>query len=159
MQYQTGTVTVGTVGFETYVYGVSTNWTSLTSFSAGWLFKVQKDPDIYYINSIEDDTTLILSEAYTGAYATGEYYLIVQDYTPNLGIPLIKQGDVDWPTLLTLAMSKIDAALWRGRCKYLIFEPQDEGDVPAVEGVFYLDESSGRFRYYDGVAWRTLAIE
>lgn len=155
-QYRTGTVSV-TNGSAT-VTGSGTLWESLTLVDS-MIFKIKDEPAIYYIDEITDDTTIVLNQEYLGTTTSGLRYLIVQDYTVNYGFPVIRQGDVNWSGLLSLAIHQLDNTVYNGSLKFVRFEALDEGDVPAQSGVLYFDDTTKKFRYHNGTAFYTLAVE
>jgi len=106
-QYRTGTVSV-TNGSAT-VTGSGTSW--LTNVEAGDLFKVKSENVIYTIASVNSNTQLTLSTNYAGSTASGLEYQIVRDFTPNLSLPEVSPGDIDWPVHLTQSLRKIDNAV------------------------------------------------
>lgn len=106
MQYRTGTVTV--TNGSAVVTGSGTSW--LTYVSAGSLFKKQSTNVIYDIASVDSNTQITLSSVYAGISESGISYAIVKDFTPNLGLPEIWAGDIDWPTVLTKALRLLDTA-------------------------------------------------
>lgn len=103
-QYKTGSVTV--TAASATVTGSETVW--LTYVSVGDTFKIEGENAIYNIASVDSDTQITLTSAYAGATASGQSYQITVDFTPNLSIPEIWSGDLDWPYHLTQGLRLID---------------------------------------------------
>ena len=106
-QYKSGTVTV--TNASNIVTGSGTSW--LVNVEAGDWFKVNGRAPIYQIASVDSDIQIHLTENYIEASGSGLAYCVVTDFTPNKGIPLIFQGDTDWPDIYRRGMTIIDALL------------------------------------------------
>src|SRR3990172_8579883 len=91
------------------VEGTGTSWSGEIDISD--LFKAKDEDIIYQVASITNDTNLELSTTYSGTTRSGELYQINRDFTPNLNLPLISQGDIDWPAYLNRAITLIDARI------------------------------------------------
>lgn len=107
MQYKTGTIKL--LSGEATVEGLGTSW--LTEVDPADLFKAKDEDVIYQVASVTNDTTIALSAPYTGSTRSGELYQINRDFTPNLNLPLIYGGDIDWPAFLNKTITLIDARI------------------------------------------------
>lgn len=103
-QYRTGTVSV--TNGSAVVTGSGTVW--LTNAAAGDAFKIESENVVYSIASVDSDTQITLSTNYVGVTDSALTYQIVVDFTPNLSLPEIWAGDIDWPYHLTLGLRRID---------------------------------------------------
>jgi len=103
-QYKIGTVSV-TNGSNT-VTGQATVWS--TNAAVGYTFKIKDEDAIYNIASIVSDTQITLTVNYAGTTKSNQEYQITRDFTPNLSLPEIWAGDIDWPFHLTDTIRKID---------------------------------------------------
>jgi len=103
-QYRTGTVSV--TNGSPVVTGSGTAW--LTNVSIGDAFKLESENVVYSIASVDSDTQITLSTNYVGVTDSGLTYQIVVDFTPNLALPEIWAGDIDWPYHLTVGLRRID---------------------------------------------------
>lgn len=83
----------------------------LSNVAGGDVFFLPGTSVPYQIGSITDDDTLELVTPYAGSSASGQQYVIHQDNSPNLGLPLPQIGDQDQPTLITRAMLVLDTKL------------------------------------------------
>ncbi len=72
IKYETGTASVTTTG--TSVIGTGTTWDASTNCVAGDV--IQLEDKWYFIDSVTDDTTLVLDDAYTGDGGSGLSYKI-----------------------------------------------------------------------------------
>ena len=106
-QYKTGTVKV--LSGEGAVEGTNTLWAA--NVEAADLFKMKNESVIYQVASVTDDTHLELSTTYNGTSRSGEQYQITRDFTPNLKMPEINPGDIDWPDNVTKALRTIDGRI------------------------------------------------
>jgi len=104
-QYSLGTVTV--TNASATVAGVSTVW--IGNINIGDLFKVKGEDALYNIGAVTDNTTLSLTSVYAGTTKASQNYQITVDFTPNMEIPEIWAGDIDWPYHLTQGLRIIDA--------------------------------------------------
>jgi hypothetical protein len=109
-QYKTGTVKV--LSGEGTVEGTGTLWAA--NVEAVDLFKMKNESVIYQVSSITDNTHLELSTTYNGVTRSGEQYQITRDFTPNLLLPEVNPGDIDWPNNVTRALRLIDAKIDQG---------------------------------------------
>lgn len=106
-QYRTGTVTVS--GESNTVIGSGTSWSS--NVSVGSLFKKQGVNTSYEIAAVPSDTELTLATNYVGSGESGMSYNITTDFTPNLELPEVWAGDIDWPWTMTKSLRAIDTAM------------------------------------------------
>lgn len=107
MQYTTGTIKL-TSG-EVLVEGTGTSW--LSNVEAADLLKKKDASVIYQVASVSDDTHLNLTAPYQGSTTSGERYQITRDFTPNLNLPEVNPGDIDWPQNVTNALRTIDGRI------------------------------------------------
>ncbi len=105
MQYKVGTVSA-TSGSQT-VTGSGTSW--LANLSGGDQILIDGDAFAYKIASVDSDTQLTLTENYYQTVA-GVEYVAVTDFTPNLALPKLNQGDLHGADIFTLAIEMLDAA-------------------------------------------------
>jgi hypothetical protein len=153
MQYTTGTISIAS-GTPTTVTGVGTHW--LANVSTGWVFKLQSEDTIYEIQTVTDDTTLVIDPAYGGATISGASYVILRDYTARYQWPILLKGNVNWAAVLSESLRRIDSDLYETpSCRYIKFVPQSAPSSP-VEGMIYYNSSSQAFVYYTGAAWRVI---
>jgi len=103
-QYKTGTVSV--TNGSNAVTGQATVWS--TNAAVGYTFKIKDEDAIYNIASIVSDTQITLTVNYAGTTKSNQEYQITRDFTPNLSLPEIWAGDIDWPFHLTDTIRKID---------------------------------------------------
>jgi len=106
-QYRTGTATVS--GEQTVVIGSGTAWSS--NVGVGDLFRKQGVNTFYEIASVDSDTQITLASKYVGSGESGISYNITTDFTPNIELPEVWAGDVDWPYTITKALRIIDTTL------------------------------------------------
>jgi len=103
-QYRTGTVSV--TNGSPIVSGSGTAW--IENVSIGDAFKIESENVVYSVASVDSDNQITLSTNYVGVTASGLTYQIVVDFTPNLELPEIWAGDIDWPYHLTQGLRRID---------------------------------------------------
>lgn len=136
-QYQVGTVAV-TNGSAT-VTGVDPDPGSgdvdppqlwLTEVAPGDLFIVQGTDVWYEIQSVTDDSTLVLTAAYQGVTVTpsgnpqaGANYAIVRDFTSNYALPLLNRGDIETVNVASRALQDIDTAMQALDARIAALEP------------------------------------
>jgi len=106
-QYKVGTVTVS--GEYQVVLGAGTNW--LSEVEIGNVFQKRGANVLYPIAAIDSNTQLRLQSNYAGSGEIGMLYTISRDFTPNLNLPEVNAGDIDWPFHVTTALRMIDSAL------------------------------------------------
>ncbi len=106
-QYRTGSVKV--VSGEAAVVGTGTLWAA--NVEAADLFKMKNESVIYQVGTVTDDTHISLSTLYNGTTRSGEQYQVTRDFTPNLKLPEVSPGDIDWPDNVTKALRKIDGRI------------------------------------------------
>ena len=104
MEYQEGSVDV-TYSSQT-VIGHGTTW--LPYVEEGDWFKLLHSDKHYQIGSVDSNTQLTLTTPYGESTLTYQSYVIVRDFTPNYGLPLIEQGDRDWTYLLQRSLKTLD---------------------------------------------------
>ena len=135
MQYIIGTVSVQSG--QNIVTGAGTTW--LTSgITAGYTFKLKNENAEYTIGAISGETRVQLTSTYVGSGQAGVQYQLTKDFTPNISLPEIWAGDIDWPWHVTQALRKADLAL--ANMKY----------VTAGNGYLATtNSSSGMLSYYN----------
>src|SRR3989304_5237419 len=106
-QYRIGTIKM--INGDATVEGTGTTWSGEIDISD--LFKAKDEDVIYQVASVTNNTNLELSTPYSGITRSGELYQINRDFTPNLNLPLISAGDIDWPAFLNNAITLIDARI------------------------------------------------
>jgi len=106
-QYRLGTIKM--INGDATVEGTGTSWSGEIDISD--LFKAKDEDVIYQVASVTNNTNLELSTPYSGITRSGELYQINRDFTPNLNLPLISAGDIDWPAFLNNAITLIDARI------------------------------------------------
>lgn len=90
-QYRIGRVAV--TNDSDVVIGTDTAW--LTNAATGDIFLPNGDEIPYRVAAVISDTELRLNARYAGATRTDANYSLTRDFTPNLGLPIIRPGDVD----------------------------------------------------------------
>ncbi|HUV63281.1 MAG TPA: DUF2793 domain-containing protein, partial [Sedimentisphaerales bacterium] len=105
-QYKEGTVSteIGT----NVVTGVNTAW--LIHVRIGDEIKIGTDTVFYQISGIASNTSLTISANYPSTKVT-QNYIINSDFTANLGLPLVGQGDAYFADTYSRAMRMVDAAV------------------------------------------------
>jgi hypothetical protein len=106
-QYKTGSVKV--VSGEAAVVGTGTLWAANVEVADS--FKMKSESVIYQVGIVTDDTHISLSTLYNGTTRSGEQYQITRDFTPNLKLPEVSPGDIDWPDNVTKALRTIDGRI------------------------------------------------
>jgi len=153
MQYTTGTVSIAS-GAPTDVVGSGTRW--LANISTGWVFKLQSEDTIYEIQTITDDTNLVIDPAYGGVTISSASYVILRDYTPRYQWPLLQKGNLNWTSVISEALRRVDSDLYETpSCRYIKFVPQGVPSIP-VEGMIYYNSTSKAFVYYTGTGWEVI---
>lgn len=108
MQYKIGTVSV--TNASNVVTGTNTKF--LNNVSVGNTFKISGENVIYQVAIVNSDTQLTLSSNYAGVTASGLQYQITTDFTTNLQLSEVNQGDIDWAFHLTEGnIRKLDTLL------------------------------------------------
>ena len=108
-QYKEGLVSVS-FDSET-VTGQDTAWTQ--SVDPGDLFMVRGEQVSYRVAAVVSNTSLRLTAKYGGATAANAFYSITRDFTPNLNLPIIYNGDVDAVAIFAEALTLLDSQ-WAG---------------------------------------------
>lgn len=107
-QYRVGTVSV-TNNSSTVTSDGTTTFT--TNISAGQFFTISTlgvDNPVYEIAGVTDDSTFTLTAPYAGTSQTNQNYVIVRDFTPNLGLPLISKGSIETASIMKQALTMLD---------------------------------------------------
>jgi len=138
-QYKTGTVTL--TNGSPVVTGSGTLW--LANAISGNSFTARDETTSYDIQSVDTNLQITLSTNYAGTGGAGLDYSITKDFTTNLELPEIWNGDKDWPWHVTQAFRKIDQYLGGGAV--LPFTPEfyglklDDRDGTAVGDVLLIN--------------------
>jgi len=103
MQYITGTVS--TTAASTAVVGTGTLW--LAALHAGSLIAFDGGTVFYEVATVTDDTHLTLTANYPDTL-TNVDYVAVSDFTPELELPLVASGDLDFPEIYSRSMAILD---------------------------------------------------
>ena len=103
-QYRAGRVTV--VTDSDVVAGIDTAW--LGNVATGDIFLVRGEEILYRVAAVIDNTTLRINARYAGPTETNTTYSVTRDFTPNLDLPVIHNGDVDAVPLFAEALIMID---------------------------------------------------
>lgn len=138
-QYKTGRVSI-THG-STSVVGYGTSWLT-ASITAGDIFTVKGEPNIYWIDSVDDNISITLSQNYyslTGSNLHNAEYAIVQDYTTNYTWPKIANSDYNWTHIIRNAILSIEKDMAAGLRKTVTFDSPSQG----VSGSYYPGAPSG----------------
>jgi len=159
-QYKTGKVSI-THG-STAVVGYSTTWDD-DGITPGWIFTVKGESNIYWIDSVDSNTEITLSQNYYNPNGVDLYnasYSIVQDYTTNYEWPKIANTDYNWVNVIRHALLNIDKDMGSGERSTITFDSPSQGTtssyymlpggvltqyylpnsaIPAEEGVLYYD--------------------
>lgn len=106
-QYAVGTIAV-TNGSPNIV-GTSTLWTG-NVVAGGWITITNSNLS-YQIQSVDSNTTITLTANYNGATASGQTYVIFQDFTSVYQLPLINANDLQTGTMYSRAMNIIEKTL------------------------------------------------
>ena len=152
MQYKVGTISIDN-GSVT-VSGSDTKW--LANIDSSYIFIVEGDDLFYEISSVDSDTRLTLLNSYNEINRTNVSYAIIKDYTYFFQWPTISYGDVEWPTIITETLRRIDRDLYQPSenkgSKYVVLEPQ--GSTPTeTEGKLYYDSNENALMLYNGSEW------
>ena len=155
MQYSVGTVSV--TNGSSIVTGSDTLW--LSNIDIDFSFKLIRDNDFYDILSVDSNTQLTLERSYTGDTGTELQYVILRDFTHHFKFPTINRGSVNWPEIVSKSLKLIDDNLYETQenkeVKSITFEPLI--DAPTEdEGVIYFDNTTKRFKYWNGTEWKTI---
>ena len=102
-QYSRGKVTVS--NGSAVVTGISTQF--LSAVQVADQFTVAGDGVLYDVASINSDTQITLSVPYQGSTASGVVYTIARYFTFPDNFPVLTQGDIETPTILTRTIRKV----------------------------------------------------
>jgi hypothetical protein len=154
-QYTVGTVTA--TNGSAAITGVGTKWAA--NIANDWIFKILGEDEFYEIQSITDDTHLVISPVYAGTTQSGLSYVIVRDYTYHFQWPIITRGNVDWTKILSECLTRIDNDFYEtptGKgIKSITFAPLTS--APTVENVvLYFNDTANEFRYNIDGSWRVI---
>lgn len=107
MQITSGTITISSSTPTTVQGSSAVDWSQVL---AGNLLFV--NGQVLGINTVNPSTKVLSLDApYSGATITDAPYVIVRDFTPNFGIPVLNDGDLEAAAILTRAIRMIDARL------------------------------------------------
>jgi hypothetical protein len=151
-QYKDAVVNV-TNGSAT-VTGVGTLW--LANVSVGDTFKIKDEDAIYTIGAVNSDTSISLTANYAGATKTNFEYQITVDFTPNLELPEIWAGDIDWPYHLTQALRKIDEVYPR-RVKLTVDRTNSTTSLANATGLSFTVEANKTYAFEFYIRFRSAA--
>lgn len=101
-QYREGTIDV--TNNDQTIVGTDVDFVS--EVNPGDMLTVVGSNVWYEVASITDATHLELSAMYAGATQTGQYYVILRDFTVD-GIPYPQQGDIETASIMKRAIFKI----------------------------------------------------
>jgi len=133
-QYKTGTVSI--THNSAIVTGRNTTWVT-DNIQPGWIFKIQRENNFYWIDSVDTETQITLQQNYlnsSGDNVSKVNYAIVQDYTINYEYPKISNGDYDWPVILRHVINKIDNDAYIRTADHIIFDKIPSGSLVPVSG-------------------------
>lgn len=105
-QYNTGNITL--VNASTQVVGASCDWVTASNIKTGDMLKKSGENAWYNITAVTSATRLSVSPAYAGANASNVAYAVTRDFTPNLSLPEVSSGDLDWQDSYTRAARILD---------------------------------------------------
>jgi len=91
------------------ITGQGTLW--LANAAAGNWIDVGQDGILLQIASVDTDTQITTTSAYSGAAVFPTSYAVVRDFTTPDNLPLLNQGDVDAPAILSRLATSSQAAL------------------------------------------------
>lgn len=152
MQYTTGVVNV--TNNSAAVTGVGTLW--IANVAMGDTFKVKDEDAIYTIGAVGSDTSITLTANYAGTTKTNQDYQITVDFTPNLSIPEIWAGDVDWPYHLTQALRRIDEVYPR-RVRLTVDRTNSTTSLADATGLSFAVEANKTYAFDFYIRWRSAA--
>ena len=101
-----GLGTTVTTNSTAVITGLGTAWSTSPLVVAGYLFTMLGIN--YEIASVDSDTQITLTSAYTGADGAGQNYVVSSQYTTNHSIPYAERGDVETAALNKRSMNIID---------------------------------------------------
>jgi len=107
-QYATGTVSV--TNGNAVITGNGTLF--LANVAVGDLFVIAGQAVMYDVGSVDTDTQLTLTAPYASLTSALEYFAIVRDFTPQLGLPYPVEGDAEVPALIKRSFGLIDTNLY-----------------------------------------------
>ncbi len=105
-QYNTGNITL--VNGSTQVVGASCDWLTASAVKVGDMLKKNAENAWYNVSAVNLATRITISPAYAGSNASNVDYAITRDFTPNLSLPEISSGDLDWQDSFTRAIRILD---------------------------------------------------
>lgn len=109
-QYKEGRATV--TQNSDVVSGTDTRW--MSNVDVGDLFIVRGDEISYRVAAVTSDTSIRLNARYAAPTESNTYYAITRDFTPNYGLPIIRNGDVDAVPMFADALITLDGILAGG---------------------------------------------
>jgi hypothetical protein len=105
-QYNIGNVTL--VNASTQVVGASCDWITADAVRVGDMLKKNGENAWYNVTAVQTATRVSISPPYAGANASAVGYAITRDFTPNLALPEVSSGDLDWQDSYTRAARILD---------------------------------------------------
>lgn len=130
--------TISIASATNVVNGTNTQFASRVK-AGDWLV-VGTDNFIMTVQSVTNDTTLLLTANYASTVADEDFVFHI-DFTPN-GLPTFNQGDIRQHVLMTRAMVLADA----------LISGMDAGD----DGKTYLDRTNDH--YFESIDANTVAL-
>jgi hypothetical protein len=105
-QYNTGNITL--VNSSSQVVGASCDWLTASNVRVGDMLKKSGENAWYNVTAVNLATRLTVAPVYAGANASNVGYAITRDFTPNLALPEVSSGDLDWQDSYTRAVRILD---------------------------------------------------
>lgn len=105
-QYNTGNITL--VNASSQVVGASCDWLTASAVKVGDMLKKSGENAWYTVSAVNLATRLTIAPVYAGANASNVGYAITRDFTPNLSLPEVAPGDLDWQDSYTRAIRILD---------------------------------------------------
>jgi len=155
-QYTTGTISM-TAG-SNIVTGAGVEWSQI---SAGDLLVRTGDNVAYEIATITASTsTLTLTTNYPTTRSS-QNYTIFRDFTPNLSLPLLNQGDAQTAEIYNKAMALLDAESRGGfayRGKWATLVALTAGVTDPAEGNYAYVTDGAQLYLWTGAAWEIWSL-
>jgi microcystin-dependent protein len=133
VQYSKGTVAVTYNSNVVWLNGTGVSWAGI---KVGALFGVLGDSVFYPVGQYRPGSSggrssIVLTGTYRGSTNAAASYVISNDFTANLGLPMINRGDLETATIFDYAMSQIDST-WKsvpGDMFKSVYDPTNRGYV------------------------------
>lgn len=78
-----------------------------------WFSLDDTQSDIIKVSSVDSETSLTLENVWTGDTATGQFFVIVTDFTARMGYPIFNQGDKRAGKMLARLVNMLDTDMVR----------------------------------------------